>query len=646
MTLECARRSRLGMALADVPDEVFAQAMAGDGVAIDPTSDVVCAPFDGVVVPVGDARHAVTVRAVNGVEVLIHVGHRHGGARGQGIRASGSTGRSRRSGAPLLRFDMDAVAREAKSLVTPVVLSAKGSVTRRATGRKVAQGEVLFEVESGEDAGAARAGGDYASRKFRVPFDHGLHVRPAALIAAALKPHLAEVELVLHGRSGNARSSVALMALGARCGDTVEARATGSDALGALEALASVLSVVVDAPERAESPRASTVPGRIEGVVASRGVSVGVAARMSQRDEPVIEAGAGAKAEARALRSALDAVEGHLASLADSAQGPRRDLLLAHAELLRDPALTGQANDLIRAGKSAAFAWRSATRASAQTLAALEDARMNERAADLRDLERQVLRALRGEVIASAHELAPQSVVIADDLMPSQAHRARLVAPRGHLPRTRRRHVPRRHPRGFRRSPDAGRRGPRGARCRGGHAGGARCGARLDRCRSAARRGSLRREGGVAARDGTCGGPRPCARAGAHARWRAHRRECERRLARRRRERDGARRRRLRAAAHRVPFPGSPRGSGRGRTGRRIHANRPGIRRQAGERAHAGHRRRQADRLPAASARRQSRRWGCAACARASRIRSCCACSFAPSRAPHRRCRAACWCRW
>jgi phosphoenolpyruvate-protein phosphotransferase len=53
-------------------------------------------------------------------------------------------------------------------------------------------------------------------------------------------------------------------------------------------------------------------------------------------------------------------------------------------------------------------------------LAALDDARMNERAADLRDLEGQLLRVLRGEAPASARELPPQSVVIADDLLPSQ----------------------------------------------------------------------------------------------------------------------------------------------------------------------------------------------------------------------------------
>jgi len=68
MTLEVrAPLAGWALALADVPDEVFAQAMAGDGMAIDPTSDVVCAHFDGVVVPVGEARHAVTVRAANGV---------------------------------------------------------------------------------------------------------------------------------------------------------------------------------------------------------------------------------------------------------------------------------------------------------------------------------------------------------------------------------------------------------------------------------------------------------------------------------------------------------------------------------------------------------------------------------------------------
>ena len=49
--------------LGEVPDPVFAQAMLGDGVAIDPTGSVLHAPCEAVVVGVHAARHAVTLRA-------------------------------------------------------------------------------------------------------------------------------------------------------------------------------------------------------------------------------------------------------------------------------------------------------------------------------------------------------------------------------------------------------------------------------------------------------------------------------------------------------------------------------------------------------------------------------------------------------
>ncbi|HEY0438210.1 MAG TPA: PTS glucose transporter subunit IIA, partial [Phenylobacterium sp.] len=43
-------------ALADVPDPVFAQAMLGDGAAVDPTGAVLVAPCDAQVVGVHAAR--------------------------------------------------------------------------------------------------------------------------------------------------------------------------------------------------------------------------------------------------------------------------------------------------------------------------------------------------------------------------------------------------------------------------------------------------------------------------------------------------------------------------------------------------------------------------------------------------------------
>ena len=140
----------------------------------------------------------------------------------------------------------------------------------------------------------------------------------------------------------------------------------------------------------------------------------------AQREVPVEEKSAGAGAEARALDGALESLQRHLATLAEAAEGPRRELLRAHAELVRDPELVSRANSLVRAGKSAGHAWREATRATAGALAAMDDARMNERAADLRDLEGQVLRILRGEPPAARREIPAHAIVIADDLLPSQ----------------------------------------------------------------------------------------------------------------------------------------------------------------------------------------------------------------------------------
>jgi phosphoenolpyruvate-protein phosphotransferase len=407
--------------LAEVPDEVFAQRMAGDGLAIDPTAGIVHAPCDGEVVAMRDARHAVTVRTEGGIEILIHVGIDTVKLAGEGFERLAAPGARVAAGAPLLRFDLDLIARRAASLVTPVLVAAGGRIARRAGHGALKAGDFLMEIEA-DAALASAAPGANAQRRFRIPFEHGLHVRPAALIAAALRPFDAEVTIVSQGRSGNARSTVALMSLGVQCGETVEARASGADAGAALDALGALL-----APEHAapvpEIPRARAQPsrgGRIEGVIASRGIAVGVAATLAQPELAVVEAGAGAASESAALANALAFMKDHLLSRSREAAGDQQELLRAHAELAQDPELARQAGESIRRGKSAAFAWREATRRMAATLAAMGDAHMRERAADLRDLEHQVIRVLRGEPPAPGRELPAHAILIADDLLPSQ----------------------------------------------------------------------------------------------------------------------------------------------------------------------------------------------------------------------------------
>ncbi|HQE31496.1 MAG TPA: PTS glucose transporter subunit IIA, partial [Propionibacteriaceae bacterium] len=57
-----------------VPDPVFAEKMVGEGISIDPTSNVLLAPVDGEITLIHPSQHAVTVRHESGLEVLLHIG--------------------------------------------------------------------------------------------------------------------------------------------------------------------------------------------------------------------------------------------------------------------------------------------------------------------------------------------------------------------------------------------------------------------------------------------------------------------------------------------------------------------------------------------------------------------------------------------
>jgi len=93
-------------------------------------------------------------------------------------------------------------------------------------------------------------------------------------------------------------------------------------------------------------------------------------------------------------------------------------IFAVHRVLLEDPTLLDAARDLISLGKSAGFAWREAIRAQIVLLSNIEDALLAERAADLRDIEKRVLRAL-GYTNTTARELPDEAVLAADEFTPS-----------------------------------------------------------------------------------------------------------------------------------------------------------------------------------------------------------------------------------
>lgn len=70
----------------------------------------------------------------------------------------------------------------------------------------------------------------------------GLHARPAAKFVKEAKGYTSEIVVVKDGLEANAKSTLRLMTIGAKQGDSVVIRADGEDEEAAVEALAEILS--------------------------------------------------------------------------------------------------------------------------------------------------------------------------------------------------------------------------------------------------------------------------------------------------------------------------------------------------------------------------------------------------------------------
>jgi phosphoenolpyruvate-protein phosphotransferase len=423
-------------ALDEVPDPVFSGKLMGDGLAIDPTSSTLCAPCDGEVVAIPATNHAVTLRAANGAEILLHVGCDTVELDGFGFEPHVAQGQHVKIGDPLLSFDLDALASHVRSLITPVIVIEGGGfdIVRREQQRALQVGDFLMELQPpGQQADASAVlGGPEHRKRLRVPYEHGIHARPAALLVSALRGLSADVSALAHGRKANARSAVAWMELGVHLGDEITLIASGPDAAAALLALETALAVQpVRPPRRAPVERSAVAvaeagtafavrseDGVLRGVVASRGLAVGPAALIAGAVPQPSETGAGVARESDDLARARGLVRAQLDHLHATATGLARDVIEAHIAFIDDPELLQAAETWIARGKSAGYAWRDAVEQSVKALNAVGDPRVAERGDDLRDLAAQVLRALAGE--APLLDPPQGSILVGQELLPSQ----------------------------------------------------------------------------------------------------------------------------------------------------------------------------------------------------------------------------------
>lgn len=424
-----------------VPDPVFAQKMVGDGISIDPVDATLIAPCDGEVVTLHPAGHALTLRTAEGLEVLMHIGIDTVTLKGEGFRPQVKMGDKVTSGASLIEFDLDFLARRAKSLLTQIVITNSERVANweRASGQVVAAQDTLLTLSLGTEGKAAahEAAETIVSDAIVIPNPTGLHARPSAVLASLAKSFRSSIKLQLDDRQVNARSVTAIMGLDVRKGAVVHLLASGSDARAAIDKIAPIMaeglgdegctpapapaSTVVTS-EAAPPPRAPSADGVLVGVPASPGLAVGAVFQVRHETISVVENGEDPESERRRLTSAINAAQGQLAALRAQlhakADPAKAAIFAAHEELIEDPDLLEIVESAIAKGKSAAFAWKKAVTTHADRLAALRNPLLAQRANDLRDVGLRVLALITG-VEAKAPEYPENAILIAEDLTPS-----------------------------------------------------------------------------------------------------------------------------------------------------------------------------------------------------------------------------------
>ncbi|APQ61086.1 PTS system beta-glucoside-specific EIIBCA component [Paenibacillus polymyxa] len=131
------------VALSEVPDPAFASEAMGKGIAIQPTTGRVVAPFDGTITVAFKKKHALAVVSHHGAEVLIHVGVDTVKLDGKYFTSHIKEGDEVKAGDLLLEFDVEQIRAEGYPTITPVIITNSSEYTEVLP---IAQGEVTEQA--------------------------------------------------------------------------------------------------------------------------------------------------------------------------------------------------------------------------------------------------------------------------------------------------------------------------------------------------------------------------------------------------------------------------------------------------------------------------------------------------------------------
>jgi PTS system beta-glucosides-specific IIC component len=122
--------------------------MMGKGAAVIPTVGRVVAPCNGEIVSVFRTLHAITIKADNSAEIIIHVGLETVALDGQYYESHVADGERIKKGDLLLTFDLDKIKGEGYDVITPVIVTNSADYQRveKTNNHDVNEGDVFINL--------------------------------------------------------------------------------------------------------------------------------------------------------------------------------------------------------------------------------------------------------------------------------------------------------------------------------------------------------------------------------------------------------------------------------------------------------------------------------------------------------------------
>ena len=112
------------VAITEVPDATFAEKVLGDGIAIEPTDNILVSPVDAVVEQTMEgSNHAIGLIMANGLELLLHIGLDTVAMNGDGFTIHVAEGDRVKAGQELITFDPEKIKAAGHPVTTIMVIT-------------------------------------------------------------------------------------------------------------------------------------------------------------------------------------------------------------------------------------------------------------------------------------------------------------------------------------------------------------------------------------------------------------------------------------------------------------------------------------------------------------------------------------------